>query len=79
MKEQINDQELEQVIGGTVIISRDNMNIGFNTSRHKYALKNCTYREARNFVEDLKDQNPNMNNAEFDAYVEQQLSDLDWI
>ncbi len=79
MREQINEQALEQVVGGTVVISKDKMKVGFTTTGEKFDLTNCTYRQARDFVEDLKEANPNMTNAEFDKYTKNQLKSKGWI
>ncbi len=79
MREKLNDQELEQVVGGAVIISKDYMNIGFSTTKEKFNLKKCTYREARNYVDDLLDDNPNLSNAAFDRLVKKKFHDRGWI
>lgn len=79
MREQINENILEDVVGGTVIISKDHMVVGFSTTQEKYNLKNCEYRQVRNLVEDLKDANPSMGNAEFDAFIKKTLQSKGWI
>lgn len=79
MRENINEQSLENVAGGTVIISKDYMVVGFDTTQEKFNLKNCTYRDARNLIEDLKDANPTMSNAAFDQLAKQTLQSKGWI
>ena len=79
MREQINDQEMENVVGGTVIISKDYMNVGFSTTREKFDLKNCTFKQARNLVDDLLEENPNLSNAEFDQLAKKTLQSKGWI
>lgn len=79
MRESINEQLLENVIGGTVIISKDYMIIGFSTTQEKFNLKNCSFKEVRDYIEDLLDANPNLNNAEFDALAKKNLQDKNWI
>lgn len=79
MKMEINENELEKVSGGTVIISKDNMHVGFSTMGEKYDLKNCTYKQARDYVDDLLDQNPKLSDAEFDALAKQKLQAKGWI
>ena len=64
MKKELIDEQLEQVTGGTVIISKDAMMVGFDTLGEMYNLVNCTYRDARNFRDDLIDAHQDMNNAE---------------
>ena len=78
MKKELNDFELEQVSGGTVRIN-DQMRIGFTTLNEAFDLKNCTFRQARDFAEDLLDANTSMSNAEFDAFCKQQFQNKGWI
>ncbi len=79
MKKELNDNQVEQVVGGTVVISANYMRIGFVTTKESYSLKNCTFREARNFAEDLLDANRQMSNAQFDQYCKQQMAEKGWI
>ena len=79
MKKEINDNELENVVGGTVIISNDYHNVGFSTLGEMYDLKNCTYKQARDFVDDLKAENSKLTDAEFDALAKQKLQAKGWI
>lgn len=79
MKMQINDNELENVVGGTVIVSRDYMNVGFSTLGEMYSLKNCTYKQARDYVDDLLADNPKLTNEEFDKLAKQKLQAKGWI
>ena len=79
MREQLNEQDIENVVGGTVVISKDKMAVGFSTTKEKYSLKNCTYKQARNLVDDLLDDNPNLSNAEFDQLAKKTLQSKGWI
>lgn len=79
MRSELKDADMNSVVGGTVIISRDHMVVGFSTLGTKYSLKNVSYRDARNYVEDLKDANSGMSNAEFDSYCKSQLEAKGWI
>lgn len=79
MREQINELDLEKVVGGTVIISKDKMSVGFSTTKETFKLKNCTYKQARNLVDDLLDDNPTLNNAEFDKLAKKTLQSKGWI
>ena len=79
MRVQMNEQDMEQVVGGTVIISKDYMNVGFSTTREKFDLKNCTYKQVRDFVDDLLEANPGLGNAEFDALAKKELQAKGWI
>ncbi len=79
MKKELIDNQLEEVVGGTVIISKDAMKVGFSTMGQMFSLKNCTYRQARNLVDDLLDANPNMTNSQFDQYCKKELQAKGWI
>ena len=83
MKKEINidNPQLENVVGGTVIVSEDYMNIGFTTLGKMYNLKNCTYREVINYVQDLKDEAKaqDMTNADFDVMCRDRLEKRGWI
>jgi hypothetical protein len=79
MREQLNEQEMENVVGGTVIISKDKMVVGFSTTKEKYNLKNCTYRQVRDLVDDLLEANPTLGNAAFDKLAKDTLSAKGWI
>ena len=79
MRAEIKDSELEQVSGGTVVFSKDYNMVGFSTMNTSFPLKNCTYREAANYVEDLLDENKGMSNAEFDAFAKKMLKAKGWI
>lgn len=79
MREQLDEQLLDNVVGGTVIISKDYMVVGFSTIQEKYNLKNCTYKQIRDYIEDLLDDNPNLSNEEFDLLAKQNLQSKGWI
>lgn len=78
MKQEISDNELEMVTGGTVIVS-DLGKVGFTTIGKKFKLQNCTWKEARNLAEDMLDENPNMSNEDFDQLVLNRFIELGWI
>lgn len=79
MRQEINENEVEKIVGGTVILSKDYNTVAFSTTRQKFSLQNCTYRQARDYVEDLKDENPGLSNAEFDALAMKKLQAKGWI
>ena len=79
MKTELNDNQLDEIVGGTVIISKNTMKIGFSTTGERFKLQNCTYRDARNLMDDLLEANPNMSNAAFDKYCKQQFKNKGWI
>ena len=78
MRTEINENELELVAGGTVVIS-DLGRVGFSTIGKKFTLKNVGWREARNYAEDLHDLHKDMSNEEFDQYVMQVFQNKGWI
>lgn len=79
MREELNEQALDQVVGGTVIISKDYMTVGFSTTREKFSLKNCTFKQVRNYIDDLLEENPNLSNAAFDKLAKDNLKAKGWI
>lgn len=79
MKQEINDQELDLVTGGTVYISRDKMRVGFSSTGEKYDLKNCTFRQANDLAQDLWEANQTMGDSAFDALVKSEMKARGWI
>lgn len=79
MRLELNDEMMNDVNGGTVVISKNTMNIGFTTRGEKYALKNCTYRQARDLRDDLLEAHPELNNSQYDNLVYQEFKKKGWI
>ena len=79
MRKELNNEQIGNVVGGTVIISKDYMKVGFDTLGQMYDLKNCTYKEARNYRDDLIEQNPQMSNVEFDKFCKAKFAERGWI
>lgn len=79
MREQINDEILDAVHGGTVILSRDNNTIGFTTLGQNFELKNCTYYEAFGLVDTLYVNNKELSDLEFDKLVRKAFKQNGWI
>lgn len=79
MKQELNEQELENVVGGTVIISQDYMVISYTTIGKKKQLRNCSYRQARDYVDDLFDQNPGLSGQEFDQLCYDKMKAKGWV
>lgn len=79
MKQEINDQDLENIVGGTVIISRDYMVISYTTIGKKKQLRNVDYRTARDFVDDLYEANPNLTGQEFDQLCYDRMHAKGWV
>lgn len=78
MREELDMNELEYVTGGSVVIS-DIGRVGFSTLGKKFKLQNCTWKEARNYAEELLDDNPQMTDKEFDQFVMNKFIELGWI
>ena len=79
MRKELEDAQMDNVVGGTVIISKDYMNVGFSTLGEKYNLKNVTYKDARDYRDELIEQNPQMSNSAFDKFCKQKFFDRGWI
>ena len=75
----LNDDALDAIAGGTVFLSPDYMNIGFSSTREKYNLKNCEYRDANNLVLDLYEADKTMGDSEFDNLVKNEFMARGWI
>ena len=78
MREMLNEEAMEQVVGGTVVLSEDKMMVGFTTTGEKFSLK-CAFDDAFSYVRRLKSENGSMSNAEFDAFVRDNMKAKGWI
>ena len=78
MAHQLSDQELDDVVGGSVNLSEKKNKIGFDTIGEVYTLK-CTFTEARTLVAKLFAENQDMTEQEFDIFVRDQFRDNKWI
>jgi len=79
MKFELDDKMVEDVTGGTVILSKDAMKVGFSTLGEMYDLKNCTYKQARDLRDDELDKGLGLNNLEFDKHMRDLYRELNWI
>lgn len=79
MREQIDEQNLEQVVGGEVIINGNRMNVAFSTLKKAFRLKNCTYTDAMYVAMSLYEQNKDLSPQEYDTLVMNTFSDKGWI
>lgn len=77
MREQINDVNLEEVVGGTVNLSQAANKIGFTTLHEGYVLK-CTYQEAKKLVSRLFAENE-LSESAFDQLVKKEFQARGWI
>lgn len=76
---EINDDELDQVVGGTVVIAMDKNEIAFTSRNIKYKLNGISAKEARSVVLDLMDANTNLSDAEFDKLVRNTFNRNGWL
>lgn len=78
MSNQLSDQDLEKVVGGSVNLSEKKNKIGFDTIGEVYTLK-CTYTQARTLVTKLFAENQDKTEQEFDILVRDAFKDLKYI
>jgi hypothetical protein len=78
MKQMINENDLNQVVGGTVCLSEAKNRISFTTLGEGYAIK-CGFKEARSLLSQLFAANADMTEAEFDQYVKSTFQAKGWI
>ena len=79
MRTELSDLEVEQAVGGTVVISQDFMKIGFTTLGSTKRLRNCTFEEATSLVNQLYAANKDLSNEEFDTLVRDTFRAKGWI
>lgn len=77
MRQAINNEELDFVVGGCVNLSKSKMKIGFTTLGEGYSL-NCSYEDARDLLTSLFSQY-DTNEAEFDRIVKDEFMSRGWI
>ena len=79
MRQEINDMEMDQVVGGTVSLSEARMKICFSTLNDKRNLKNCTFKEARDLCNQLFAANADLTERQYDALVRDEFEKRGWI
>ena len=78
MKQELSLDDLNQVIGGSIVIT-DGGSIGFTTLRQAFKLKNISWKDARSYVEDQLELHPELKDKEFDEYIKAQMQARGWI
>lgn len=77
MREELLNDELEQVQGGVAFVNYNTMKVAFSTTRTAYQLKNCTGAEAQalcsSFIGKCKDE------SDYDQKCINALSAKGWI
>lgn len=79
MREELSFDQLEQVNGGVVYLSKDWMKIGFSTMGLTYSLKNCTYGQAFALVDQVYEQFKDQGNAVVDRETRAAFQAKGWI
>lgn len=70
MRKELNDMELDAVTGGTVNLSEELGMVQFTSMGRTFMLnKNVPFKEIRNCMLDLYDDNKHLSDAEFDRLV----------
>lgn len=79
MRQELNMEDLEQVNGGVVYLSKDWMKIGFSTLRETFSLQNCTYTEAYLLADAMYEAHKAEGNAAVDAATKAAFQERGWI
>ena len=79
MREQINMEELEQVNGGVVYLSKDWMKVGFSTLKETYSLQNCTFGQAFALADSVYEQYKDQGNSVVDQKTKEAFQAKGWI
>ncbi len=79
MREELSFDQLEQVNGGVVFLSKDWMKIGFSTLGQTCSLKNCTYGQALALVDQIYEQYKDQGNAAVDRATRDAFQAKGWI
>jgi len=75
---ELDDFDLENVNGGTVVISNVYNAVGFSTTGQRYDLT-VPWKTARDKRDELLEQYPNMGERAFDEFCKQTFDDLGWL
>lgn len=78
-RKEINPEELENVTGGTVYLSKDFMKIGFSTLKQNYKLKGCTFGQALALTDAIYEQHKDEGNQAIDEAVKAAFEEKGWI
>ncbi len=78
MSHQLTDQDLENVVGGSVNLSEKKNKIGFDTIGEVYTLK-CTYKQAKTLLLSMFADYPDLTEREFDIKVRDEFKDQKYI
>jgi hypothetical protein len=80
MREQINEKDLETVVGGIVRVSGNRMQVAFTTRREVFRLKpGCDPDEAALQAQILYSQHKNEGDLAYETIVKQEFEKNGWI
>ena len=79
MRQEINDKELDQVVGGVVRINGNKMRVGFTYLREAYDLKNCEDYEAMMLATQLYAQYKHEGDLAYETAVKNAFIAKGWI
>lgn len=78
MKRELNEQELDEVVGGTVTLSAPLGIVNFSALGASFKIKGDV-KQMRNLLIQLYDENENMSDREFDTLVVKAYRARGWI
>lgn len=79
MREQINEQELESVVGGIVRVSGNRMKVSFSTLQEAYKLVNCDASDAALLAQILYNEHKNEGDLAYENAVKAAFQERGWI
>ena len=79
MRTELNMDNLEQVNGGVVYLSKDWMKVGFSTLQETYDLKNCTFGQAFALADSVYEQYKDQGNSVVDQKTKEAFANKGWI
>ena len=74
-----NNNELEQVVGGTVILNTSRMRIGFTVLGEAYDVVNCSDDDARDLVNELYKQYKNSGDRALEEATREAFDSRGWL
>lgn len=79
MRTEINNEELEQVTGGSVRLNTTKMMIGFSVTQKKFKLKNCSDTQAMILVATLYEQYKTAGDRAYEEATYKAFHDKGWL
>lgn len=79
MRAQIGMEDLDQVNGGVVYLSKDFMKVGFSTLKQTFSLQNCTFGQALSLVDSIYEQYKDQGDSMVDQKTKEALQAKGWI